>query len=447
MLAVACSRRSRLVGLLAVVVCVGLLVVPAAHAQGPQGQGPRGQDAGLFSDLQELANGLMALDPGKRIGGNTQVAVLEGELLKGVQGVFNLFGARQSRVVAAGRPARRMPRVNFMLGLARGQRLIGGHGHDQLGAHGHNSTIHGGRGHDLIHGGPGSQRLHGGHGHDLMHGGHGHDRLHGGRGHDHLRGGHGHDRMHGGPGHDRFHGGPGNDRFRGGAGNDRFVDREGASVVDAGAGRNVVEVADGSGDERVSCAAGSVNSLRVDRGDRLDPDCLGPLSVVRYGPAPSPAPAAHAAQNKPVTGDGSNDNPFTAECDELFVEDCVVSSFAERNVPEGLWSNEYVPAYQCPPTHPFLLDEIYAPAGTILQPGIEVDKSGLVGISITGISSKEGFFTLATRTATGFPNSSATNWALGGSYPYKVKLHCTVDPLNGYSTLASLFEVGRVQRP
>jgi RTX calcium-binding nonapeptide repeat (4 copies) len=422
MLAVACLHRFRaLVGLLAVVVCAGAVVIPAAQGQkGQKGKGDRPSKAAILE--------LMRRDPGGLIGGNTQVASDPGQRLFGVKNRFAMEALRAplQRPVAtpAGVPSAAVHRVNFIIGLARGQRLIGGHGHDQLGAHGHNSTIHAGRGHDLIHGGPGSQSLHGGHGHDLIHGGHGHDRLHGGPGHDRLRGGHGHDRLHGGPGHDRFHGGHGNDQFHGGGGNDRFVDREGATMVDTGSGRNMVQVADGEANERVLCAAGSVNRIRVDRGDRLDPDCLGPLSVVRYGPPPSPAPAARAAQNRTVIGDGTNGNPFTAACDNSVPKVCKASAFPRRTLGAALWANEHVPAYKCPPTHPYLAQDQSAPADTPQRKGLVLGGEGPVGINIQRFSTDGRG--IATGTMTGFPNSAATNWTRK-KQSYKVALSCTND--------------------
>ncbi len=439
MLAVAFPRRARaLLGCITVVVCVGVIVVPPTQGQFAFGDKARKANQ---KKINQLTDYLMGRDPGSRIGGNTQVADSPGERLKGVIKSFHYdaFGVPTGGppvATAAGVPSEGVQRVNFILGLARGQELTGGHGHDQLGAHGHGSRIDAGRGHDLIHGGPGSQRLHGGHGHDLIHGGPGHDRLHGGAGHDRLRGGLGHDRMHGGPGHDRFHGGHGNDRFRGGDGNDRFVDREGATVADTGSGRNVVQVADGDADERVLCAAGSVNSIRVDRGDRVDPDCLGPLSVARYGPPPSPAPAAHPAQNPTVIGDGSNANPFTAACDNPLLRVCRVSAFARRTLKASLqrakpsslgaalWANEHVPAYKCPPTHPYLAEERSAPTGSPLRKGVRLGGLGPVGINIQRFSTTDAG--IATGTMTGFPNSAATNWTRKGQ-SYKVALSCTGD--------------------
>ena len=368
-----------LVGVSAVVACVGAAAGVAL------------EDAEAGSARERLASRLLRLDPGALVGGNTQVASVAGARVVGVPG-----------------------RVNFMLGLAARQRIVGGNGHDQLGARGAGGRVHGGRGHDLIHGFGGHDRLHGGHGHDLIHGGGGHDRIVGGRGHDLIRGGRGHDRLHGGPG------------------DDRFIDRQGDTVVVTGPGTNHVDVADGNSD-RVHCAPGSTNNIVVDRGDRLHPRCRNQASTARYV-QPSDTTTTHSAQQKPVTGDGTNDDPYIAPCDNEKQTDCVVSSFPARSL-TGLWANEYVPAYKCPTSHPYLYAQNYAPFGTALPKGVEVEGLGPIGVSITGaLTVSGGILNLSSYNAgtrTGGSNSSATSWSLN-SNSYRVKLHCTSSESHRY---------------
>jgi hypothetical protein len=101
----------------------------------------------------------------------------------------------------------------------------------------------------------------------------GNDILRGGSGNDKLFGGRGNDALYGGPGDDRLFGGPGNDTFYGGPGADTIIDHRGRTRVwTAGgrtaAGRDVVDVRDGHGDDAVIC--GSPNTVvRADPGDRL----------------------------------------------------------------------------------------------------------------------------------------------------------------------------------
>jgi len=136
MLAVAFPRRTlTLVGALAAVICAGTATTAVLG------------NAGASPGRDKLAARLMRLDPAARLGGNTHVATAARARVSGVRG-----------------------RVNFMIGLAPRQRIVGGAGHDQLGAHGAaGARIHGGRGDDLIHGGRGHQRLQGGRGHDFIH--------------------------------------------------------------------------------------------------------------------------------------------------------------------------------------------------------------------------------------------------------------------------------------
>jgi hypothetical protein len=406
MIAVAFPRRTRvLVGASAVAIGVGA-AVPAVLG-----------NAGAKSDRDGLAARLLRLDPGARLGGNTQVATATRARLTGVRG-----------------------RVNFMIGLGRGQRIVGGASHDQLGAHrAAGARIHGAQGHDLIHGGRGQQRLHGGPGHDFIHGGHGHDRIHAGHGHDRIHAGHGHDMIRGGHGHDRIHGGRGRDRLMGGPGRDRLIDRQGATVAVPGPGRNHVDVADGNRD-RVACAAGSTNRIVVDRGDRIHPNCrTASASIVSYRRAPNEAPAAdlpaaHAAQ-QPVSGAGTNESPYTAECADPQNVDCTVTSFASRSL-TGLWANEYVPSYKCPTSHPWLYNQSYAPQGTNLPPGVGALGLGPVGMNISGVILQQETEFDAVRqygygTLTGGLNSSVTNWEFDTN-SYQVQLHCTRERTHAY---------------
>jgi Ca2+-binding RTX toxin-like protein len=120
----------------------------------------------------------------------------------------------------------------------------------------------------VIRGGPDDDRLDSGAGSDLIRGRAGNDVTYGGPGSDVTQGGPGKDRIYGGRGRDFLHGGRGDDVLYGGLGKNRIVDHRGATTVFAGSDENLVDVADGRGDDRVVCAPGSFTDVFADRGDR-----------------------------------------------------------------------------------------------------------------------------------------------------------------------------------
>lgn len=126
----------------------------------------------------------------------------------------------------------------------------------------------------VVRGGPANNRLKGDSGHNLVRAGRGNDLIRGRAGHDRSYGGPGNDRSYGGPGNDLLYGGAGDDNSYGGRGNDRIVDHRGATTVFAGSGNNLVDVADGEGDDRVVCKPGTITDILADRGDRIAPSCL-----------------------------------------------------------------------------------------------------------------------------------------------------------------------------
>ena len=365
--------RVRLAGVVAGVGLASVALASPGHAVRSAAEKRPGTKAVVSGYAPEsgLAARLLRLDPGARLGANTQLATAEGAVLAGVPG-----------------------RVNFMMGLGPRQRIVGGAEHDQIGARGHGTRVRGGRGHDLIHGMHGRQFLAGG------------------------------------PGHDHIFGGPGADRLHGGPGDDLLVDRQGATVVVPGPGTNRVHVADGDGDERVVCAPGSINRIRADRDDRIHPNCRLAESSVRYPRADGGGPGARVAQAR-YTGDGSATNPYTAPCDDETQDPCDINAFAARSL-TGLWKNEFVPAYKCPSSHPYLYDQRYAPPGTSLIDGVSVSGLGPIGVSITGFTSIDlATVWRATGAQTGTFNSSATNWTTGTN-SYQVTLVCTKDANSGW---------------
>jgi hypothetical protein len=355
MLAIGVRRAMwAVVGASAVAFCVvGLIVAVTARAGSPR-----------ESERQKLAARLMQLDPGAPVGGNTQVVTAPGARLTAVPG-----------------------RANFMMALGPRERLMGGPGHDELGAFRADGVrIDGGGGDDLIRGGGGDELLAGGRGNDLIYGGSGPDRL------------------------------------SGGAGNDRIVDVHGASVVLAGSGTNEADVADGRGDDRVVCAPGSTNRIQADRGDRLGPGCHRSGG---YRRAPSPAPGAHTAQA--ISGDGSDASPWTAPCQEIQDLDCTMPLFGPFSY-SGLWTTAVPPAIQCPADHPWLTNTDLVPFGTIVPNGVGVQGLGPIGMFIPGWSQDANMYLTGTQT----DGASITVWTTGTA-SYSIQLHCTHNVDNRYT--------------
>ena len=132
-----------------------------------------------------------------------------------------------------------------------------------------------------------------------------------------------------------------------------------------------------------------------------------------------------------TTGSGSNDDPYVGSCGERSDGACQIG-FESRRL-EGFLSNEYVPAYRCPDTEPWLLKKVLS--NSIVPPGVvNPPLHGEVGINITGVSTKVGktkivgpktySWDYATGTKTGFPNSSATEWNFGYA-TYQILIWCT----------------------
>ena len=144
-------------------------------------------------------------------------------------------------------------------------------------------VIRGGRGNNVLRGGAGNYIIYGGRGNDRIYAGSGNDLIYGGPGNDVIYGGRGKDRIYGGPGNDVIDSGPGHNVIYGGGGNDRIFGVGRATTVFPGSGTNWVDVADGGRGGRVVCAAGSINHISADRGDRIARSCSGKGSTVSYG--------------------------------------------------------------------------------------------------------------------------------------------------------------------
>jgi hypothetical protein len=240
----------------------------------------------------------------------------------------------------------------------------------------------------------------------------------------------------GGGGNDLLYGGR-EATLVGGGGRDLLVDRGANAIIRAGSGDVVI----GSGrHDRVMCSRGSRNvTVYAGRSDPVSSRCrAGHGRVLPLRRLRRVRQSARAAAAGVVTGNGSNDHPFSAPCDNPGNVDCTISAFPERTL-SGAWANEYVPAYVCPSDHPYRLNKNYAPSFNTWGPGVEIvrdDVSGLgfpVNVLITGNSyfNERTPPNLFSGTLTGFPNSSATNWLWGGTHHYRIVLHCTSDRCHG----------------
>jgi hypothetical protein len=270
---------------------------------------------------------------------------------------------------------------NFIVALADGETIHGASANDELGAIGDGAKIvPSNHGHSLIVAGPHSEIVVPGKGHNLI-----------------------------------------------------FSDAKGATIILESRGDEVI--ATGPHDKIVCAKHASHELIEVAKGEKVSKSCKGHHNQIEPVSAALSARSsrARAHSSAVVTGDGTNENPFTADCDDPSQVDCTVGSFAPRTLP-GFWANEHVPAYQCPPPdHRFLLNHNYAKEGTTLPNGVEVVGLGPIGVSITAVTYERLSNGVArnTATVTGDSASSATNWEFD-SNSYTVILHCTSDPARGY---------------
>jgi hypothetical protein len=194
--------------------------------------------------------------------------------------------------------------------------------------------------------------------------------------------------------------------------------------------------------DRIVCAKHAHHELiEIAKGAKVSKSCRGHHNQIERLTssslsARSSAATAHAS-TATVTGSGTNEKPYTTDgCPEIGPLLTCIVRFPARTL-RGFWANEHVPAYQCPVSDRYLLDIEYAPAGTELPRGVEVQGLGPIGVRIDGYSSygrTYGGTPYAAGTLTGFGNSSATNWTFGDA-SYSVVLHCSRYPGDGYQSL------------
>jgi hypothetical protein len=275
-------------------------------------------------------------------------------------------------------------RPNFIVALGDGETIHGASINDQLGAAPHAQDVKiiaPAKGHSLIVGGPGSRIVVSGKGHNLI-----------------------------------------------------YSHAAGATIVLESPGNEVI--ADGPHDRIVCADHASHELIEVAKGVRVSKSCKGHHNEIEPAPAPLSARSAAAseASSATVLGSGTNEDPYMPDrCDEIGPRLTCIVRFPARTL-RGFWANEHVPAYECPVTDRYLVDIDYAPAGTQLPPGVEVQVLGPIGVTIDGVSShgrSYGGIPYAAGTLTGFGNSSATNWTFGDA-AYSIVFHCSFYPGNGY---------------
>lgn len=233
-------------------------------------------------------------------------------------------------------------------------------------------------------------------------------------------------------GHAMIEGGPDGTIIVGGAGKDLVIEHRAGATIDVRSPHDDV-VAAGRHD-RVICS-GDVRdeTIAIGKTDTVTASCrhhgdtIESASVAR-GASVQRAATAHAAA---VTGSGTNDNPYVATgCSRLDAGGICQFVFPSKTL-TGFWANEYVPAYKCNNTYPYLYGHAYGvrpvPHGVAIGETVGSD----VGVTINGISTT-GPDLYAAGTLTGFPHSSATNWSFDPS-TYWVELFCTASAAQGYT--------------
>jgi hypothetical protein len=165
--------------------------------------------------------------------------------------------------------------------------------------------------------------------------------------------------------------------------------------------------------DKILCAKHSSQELiEVAKGDKVSKSCKGHHDQIE--PAPALSLSAHSSAARAHA---------SAECNLGSVGDCTVRSFTHTL--DGLWVADTVPSTRCFPG--VLVNQNYAPFGTTVIPGIEVEGLGPIGVNISTPfrDPSEG------NRVVGNDGGSATNWVTG-SASYTLILHCTTDLARGY---------------
>ncbi|MCM2503416.1 hypothetical protein NDN16_06950 [Aureimonas altamirensis] len=173
-------------------------------------------------------------------------------------------------------------------GDAGNDRLYGGEGADTVWGGDGNDLIdlgagadyaYAGAGNDTVQGGAGPGNLYGEEGNDYLVGGSDADKLYGGDGNDTLSGGADNDVVNGGDGDDLIYGGSGNDTLIGSSGNDALYGEDGDDCLFDDTGKSMLY--GGAGDDVIVLGSGSLVSSTISRGSVVDGGAGGDIVSAR----------------------------------------------------------------------------------------------------------------------------------------------------------------------
>ncbi|MEP1607111.1 MAG: tandem-95 repeat protein, partial [Marinomonas sp.] len=176
--------------------------------------------------------------------------------------------------------------------------IYGGGGDDELKGEGGDDNLFGEEGGDFLTGGDGKDRIFGGDGNDYVEGGgqddtlfgeSGEDLIFGDGGKDYIDGGAGDDDIEGGVGDDTIHGGDGNDEVRGDSGADKLYGDAGDdtlfadgndTVLNGGAGYDIVDYTDAAGPINWDQVGPVISKIQEIVGSTFDDNFVLPASLL-----------------------------------------------------------------------------------------------------------------------------------------------------------------------
>lgn len=168
---------------------------------------------------------------------------------------------------------------DLIYGDAGDDRISGDAGNDRLYGGDGADTVWGADGNDLIDLGAGADCAYAGTGNDTVLGGAGPGKLYGEEGNDSLVGGSDNDVINGGDGDDVIYGGGGNDTLIGSSGNDALYGEDGDDCLFDDTGKSLLY--GGAGDDVIVLGSGSLASSTVARGSVVDGGAGGDIVSAR----------------------------------------------------------------------------------------------------------------------------------------------------------------------